>query len=369
MNLMPEDAAALDALIEGRPRLGVFLSKGWLSGFFAEPPAGFEPAVVLLRQAGVLRAIAPLAVRQTFTHVQIGLLGGGFGSDRIDLLTAKGFEALASDTFLRWLQEAFGRKAFVLDLRDVPSDSPLWGAVQRAGVEQTMRLALQPREIHTLPYLDLADARSAVVNGVPHPLNARSLNKHRRWLEGRCRRLRVELLDDPSQVADAFDSLVQFLHARWRNHGNGSALDNPRTVRFHRRALPLLLAERRLRMIRISADTRAIAVFYGLASGKWWGYYLAGYDRDWAGRIRLGQITLATAIEVASREGATEFDFLKGADRVKYLWPVRERATLDADVYTGQSGAQLKRATRATREAAVAFAKSARNLIVQQRRS
>ena len=74
-------------------------------------------------------------------------------------------------------------------------------------------------------------------------------------------------------------------------------------VRFHRRALPLLLAEGRLRMIRLSSDIRTIAVFYGIASGSWWGYFLAGYDRAWAGRIHLGQITLAAAMELAAREG------------------------------------------------------------------
>jgi len=119
-------------------------------------------------------------------------------------------------------------------------------------------------------------------------------------------------------------------------------------------------------MIRLSADARTIAVFYGLASGRWWGYYLAGYDREWAGRIHLGQIALATAIEFASKEGATEFDFLKGADRVKYLWPVRERATLDADVYSEGSGAQFKRVTRATRDAAAALAKSGRDLFLKR---
>src|SRR5207244_3580982 len=121
--------------------------------------------------------------------------------------------------------------------------------------------------------------------------------------------------------------------------------------RFHRHVLPRLLREGRLRMIRVLADMRPIAAFYGLSSatpvttadrpagpGRWWGYYLGGYDRDWAGRIHLGQITLAAAIDLASRDGASEFDFLKGAERVKYLWPVRERVTVDADVYSGQAG-------------------------------
>jgi CelD/BcsL family acetyltransferase involved in cellulose biosynthesis len=115
-------------------------------------------------------------------------------------------------------------------------------------------------------------------------------------------------------------------------------------------------------MIRLSSDTRPIAVFYGLAVGGWRGYYLAGYDRAWAGRIHLGHITLATAIELAASEGAAEFDFLKGAERVKYLWPVRERATIDAEVYSARAGVQLDRAGRAAREAATALARSVRHL-------
>jgi hypothetical protein len=63
------------------------------------------------------------------------------------------------------------------------------------------------------------------------------------------------------------------------------------------------------------------------------------------------------------QDGAREFDFLKGADRVKHLWPRRERPTLDADVYSERAGAQLKRATRASRDAVVAFAKSVRDLL------
>ena len=116
-------------------------------------------------------------------------------------------------------------------------------------------------------------------------------------------------------------------------------------------------------MIQLSADMRPIAVYYGLTAGTWAGYYLAGYDREWAGRIHLGQITLATAMDLVAQDGATEFDFLKGAERTKYHWRVRERATVDADVYSAQRGPQLVRATRAVREGAVAFAKSARGLL------
>jgi CelD/BcsL family acetyltransferase involved in cellulose biosynthesis len=376
LDLRPEDAAALDTLVEGRPQVGVFLSRAWLSGFFLEPPSGVEPSVVMLREGSALRAIVPIAVRRELTYVRVALLGGGVGSDRVDLLAARGYEAASSDAFLAWLGESFGAKGFVLGLHDVPGDSPLWGAVQRANKDRGPRLALVPREIYALPYLDLNEASSPVA-GEAHPYPDRgssSLNKHRRWLERRCR-FRIEMLQEPGEVMAAFELLVQLLHVRWQGSGGGSALDDLPTQRFHRHVIPLLLQEGRLRMIRLSADMRTIAVFYGLASGAsptaaasgapsgaWWGYYLAGYDREWAGRIHLGRITLATAIELASREGAAEFDFLKGAERARYLWPVRERVTVDADLYSGRAGAQLSRVSRASREAAAALAKSARGL-------
>jgi CelD/BcsL family acetyltransferase involved in cellulose biosynthesis len=374
LDLRPEDAAALDTLIEGRPQTGVFLSRAWLSGFFLERPRGVEPAIVMLREGSALRAVVPIAIRPAMTCVRVALLGGGLRSDRVDLLAARGFEAAASDAFLAWLGRSFGPKGFVLELRDVPGDSPLWGALHRAGKERPPRLALAPRQIHALPYLDLTEASSRVAHEAYPDRVTHSLDKHRRLLEGRCR-FRIEMLEESGEVMAAFELLVQLLHARWHGHGNGSALDDVAAQRFHRHAIPLLLREGRLRMIRLSADMRTIAVCYGLAAGVprvpaasgparggWWGYYLAGYDREWAGGIHLGRIALATAIELASQEGAAEFDFLNGAERVRHLWPVRERVTVDADLYSGKAGAQLNRLSRASRDASVALARSARGL-------
>lgn len=360
LDLHPDDDAAISGMAAARPDVGVFVSKPWLSGLFADCPPGTEPALLLFRKDATLRAIVPIAITLTLTHVRVRLLGGALGSDRIDLLAARGFEAAAADTFLMWLRGAFGGRGFVLELRDVCGTSALWGAIHRSGMERTQRLTLQPREIYPLPYLPLNERGAEGLAGSPSAQTLRSVAKHRRWLEGRCR-IRIELLEDSDDVLEAFDCLVRFLCARWRGHG-GSVLDDPRTIRFHRHVLPLLLAAGQLRMVRISADARTVAVFYGLSAGTWWGYYLAGYDREWAGRIHLGQVNLAAAIDLAAQQGATEFDFLKGAERVKYTWPVRERTTMDADVFSENVSVQLTRASRATREATAALTKSARAL-------
>jgi CelD/BcsL family acetyltransferase involved in cellulose biosynthesis len=360
VDLEPHDGRALDAMIDNRPYVGVFLSPAWLQGFFTSPPAGAEMFLLMFRQGAELRALVPVVVRQSLTHVCVSLIGGASGSDRVDLLAARGFEALAADTFLSWLGQTFGAKGYLFELRDVPATSSLWGAIHRAGAEGTLRIALQPREIYTLPYLSLDPADPPAVLDSPSSRALSSLVKHRRWLEHRCH-LQIDRISCAEGALDAFDHLVRFLRARW--HGaTSSVLDDPKVVNRHRSTLPRLLADGRLRLIRLTGDDRTIAVFYGIASGNWWGYYLAGYDREWAGRIRLGQITLAAAIECARREGATEFDFLKGAERMKYVWPVHERASIDADVFSEKSGAQFTRATRATRDAAAALTKSAKGL-------
>jgi CelD/BcsL family acetyltransferase involved in cellulose biosynthesis len=352
LDLPPADLAAIDALIAMRPRVGVFVSRAWLAGLFEEPPVGAEPLLVMFRDGETLCGVAPVAMTRQRGCVRVSMLGGGAESDRVDLLAARGFETACANAFMAWLADTFGDRGYVLQLRDVPAESALWGAIHRVNEQGTRRLAFLPRDVHTLPYLDLLEARNESLT---------SLAKHRRWLERRGR-LRIDLMREPAEALVAFASLTQFLHARWHRAGQRSALDPPRTDRFHRRAIPLLLRDGQLRMIRISIDMRTVAVFYGMAVGQWWGYYLAGYDRQWAGRIHLGQITLAAAIDMAAREGARDFDFLKGVEAVKYLWPVREIATIDADAYSAHWGSQLERAIHAGRETAAAAVKCARGL-------
>jgi CelD/BcsL family acetyltransferase involved in cellulose biosynthesis len=361
LDLAPDDAAALDALIDNRPHVGVFLSRAWLSGYFVEPPPGSEPFLLMFREGTAVRGIVPVAIRRTNTLVHVGLLGGGSGSDRIDLLAERGFEAECADRLLAWLGDTFGRRGFVLELRDACSCSAVWGAVHRYAQEAAQPLALEPKEVFTLPYLDLAEARSMYAGGTASESVARAIGRHRRWLEQRGR-LTIEVLRDRGDVLSAYESLVDLLRARWQGGTSSSAHDHPPAIRFHRHVLPLLLAEGRLRMIRVTSELRTVAVCYGIATAGWWGCYSVGYDRTWAGRIHLGQLGFAVAIEVAAQEGAAVFDFLKGAEPVKYRWPVRDRITIDADVYSARSAPQFARARQATRTAAAAYFKCARGL-------
>jgi CelD/BcsL family acetyltransferase involved in cellulose biosynthesis len=259
-----------------------------------------------------------------------------------------------------------GRRGFVLKLRDVPGDSPLWGAIRRTIDEGRAPFVLVPQEVHTLPYLPLDEPDAGSVED----RTTRATSLRRQWAKlDRRGPLKIDLLDDAQDVMRGFDILTQLLRARW---GVGvSVLDDARTQVFNQSVLPELLSEGRVRMILMRSGLRPVSVCYSFAGGdrvgdrgrSWWGYYLAAYDREWAGRIHLGRLTVATAIDLAVRERAQEFDFLKGAERYKYFWPVRDRVTVDADVYSGTSHSQLKRASAAARHAAVSLVKATRALL------
>ena len=147
LTLAGEDAVTLDRILAARPEVAVFMSPAWLAGFLEDPVEG-EPGFAILRQGSTIRGIAPIAVRRTRTQTRVSLLGGSFGSDRVDLVTARGFEGAGSDAFLQWLQATFGERGFVLELRDVPAASPLWGAISRATAEHRPGGAVQPREVN-----------------------------------------------------------------------------------------------------------------------------------------------------------------------------------------------------------------------------
>jgi CelD/BcsL family acetyltransferase involved in cellulose biosynthesis len=71
-------------------------------------------------------------------------------------------------------------------------------------------------------------------------------------------------------------------------------------------------------------DERIVAVFYGFAHGGTVYYYLSGYDPELE-KLSIGTLIVAHAMEEAVRDGATTFDFLRGAEEYKYAWGATDR--------------------------------------------
>lgn len=99
------------------------------------------------------------------------------------------------------------------------------------------------------------------------------------------------------------DHLEMLVDDRCREVATAMAVLARGTLRFH--------------MVRLSG--RIVAVHFGF---QWRGrhyYYIGGFDPDFAS-LSVGSVLLHHAIRSAADEGASEFDFLRGAESYKYRW-------------------------------------------------
>lgn len=121
------------------------------------------------------------------------------------------------------------------------------------------------------------------------------------------------------QIPEFLDALARLHGQRWATRGLSGVLADDAVRAAHAEAAPLLHAAGVLRLHGLRLDGELIAVLYALQHGRRCCYYIAGFDPRHA-FFSPGSLLLAHAIEQASAEGATAFDFLRGAEAYKYRW-------------------------------------------------
>ena len=150
----------------------------------------------------------------------------------------------------------------------------------------------------------------------------KKLRYYRRSLE---RRGRVAIASaNRDNLEDLLQSRFDLHAARWERRGMPGMLADDVIQQLHRDVAAEMLDAGALRMYSMSLDDRPIAVFYGFADSHTVYYYLSGYDPDLE-KLSPGTLIVAHAIECAIRDGATTFDFLRGAEDYKYTWGAKDR--------------------------------------------
>ena len=135
----------------------------------------------------------------------------------------------------------------------------------------------------------------------------------------------MEWIDaDASNLDALLDGLFALHAARWKRRDLPGVLDDSATQSFHREVARRALASGVLRMHALSLDGRLIGVWYGFAAKGTTSFYLSGYDPV-CERMSIGSQLIARAIDAAIREGATTFDFLRGAEEYKHAWGAIDR--------------------------------------------
>jgi CelD/BcsL family acetyltransferase involved in cellulose biosynthesis len=297
-------APAWDSLWRRTPDATPFQSPHWLMPWLRHYGAGGELATVVTKDGDALTSIAPLYILREDDE-SVGLLLGTGISDYLDIL-GDGEAALDA---LRALD------CQLWDLQQLRPSSPLLTASLPDGLSENVE------DQEPCPVLSIAGAGEEL----SHLLSTHARKKvryYRRSLE-RLGDVRVETASE-ANLDEMLDALYLLHAARWQRRNLPGVLADPTVQQFHRDAARNLLGAGALRMYATRSGDRIVAIFYGFAHGETVYYYLSGYEPELE-KLSIGTLIVAHAVEEAVRDGATSFDFLRGAEEYKYTWGAKDR--------------------------------------------
>jgi CelD/BcsL family acetyltransferase involved in cellulose biosynthesis len=180
------------------------------------------------------------------------------------------------------------------------------------------------------PVLDLTDRPPHALLPIPGTMAANL--RACRAKAARAGTVSHELADAPT-LPDLLETLFRLHSCRWAQRDLPGVLRDGPVLAWHREAAPRLHARGLLRLHGLRLNGELIAVLYCLADAtpahrRRCYYYIGGFDPRFA-QLSPGTLLVAHAIEHAMAEGATAFDFLRGAEAYKYRW-----GALDQPMYT-----------------------------------
>ena len=303
-------AAEWDALWRRAPGATPFQSPHWLLPWWTHFANGGELTVVMSNDA-----LAPLYVLRDGDE-SLGMFLGTGNSDYLDFLGTDIEPLLAC---------ALDVDCQFWDLQQIRPTSPLLAAKLPDGWSDNAE------EMDPCPVLSIENAGEELSN----LLSTHARKKLRYYRRCIAREANVTYESATRETLDELLTALYALHAaRWEKRGLPGVLADDVVQSFHREVAPRMLDAGALRMHAIRMNERIVAVFYGFAHQGTVYYYLSGFDPELE-RLSIGSIIVAHAVEEAVRDGATTFDFLRGAEEYKYAWGATDRINRRRQLFRG----------------------------------
>ena len=126
-----------------------------------------------------------------------------------------------------------------------------------------------------------------------------------------------EMAQSAEEVQSALDDLFTLHGKRWRARGQTGVLVLPRRQKFHRALCEDLRARDALRLWTLRCDHRAACVLLCYFHANRYFFFIGGFEPELM-RWSVGTCLFARVFQHAIEEGASEFDFLRGAEEYKY---------------------------------------------------
>ncbi len=142
----------------------------------------------------------------------------------------------------------------------------------------------------------------------------------------------VEWIDDPHRAEAVFAELIVLHQERWVTAGEPGAFASVRFRAFHDQLIRRLVSEQGVVLVRITAGTQLIGIFYGLVERDVIFHYQWGLTAFADNRLAPGFITGYLVLDEARRRGYREFNWLAGDHRYKKDLSTGARSLIWAEI-------------------------------------
>lgn len=312
----------------------VFLTWEWISSWWDYFGGDRQPWVLSVRQSdnGKLIGVAPFAKeelvsRRGLRYGVLTFLGSGRPApDHLDLIIDAKYNQIVASALMKKLLSLRGQ----------------WDILRLSGLAANSGLAryLLTRSGYRKVTEEVCPFVTVPVDWETYQM---TLSKKMRFnIEYSGRRLEklhtgnvsFHQVSSEEELENALNTLFR-LHMEVREaHGAVGAFGDRRMREFHRCVASLFLKNGWLRLYRLRVGDKDIALLYCYHYNHVVSFYQSGYDQQWKEHSPGSQI-IAYAIQQAIEEGATEFDFLRGAEPYKFRWTNQVRKDLNVEFSPG----------------------------------
>ncbi len=320
-----------DALLQVCPSDCIFLTWEWLYTWWLHLPGKRKIHIIVVRQDGLLIALAPLALRPASIRrlmpwrVLEFLASGSVGSDYLSFLIRPGHEQIAVHEISRSLTQS-GR---MLELVRIEKSSVPMAELSRQLQESGWKSV--GLTTNYCPY--------SILSGHTWESYLDSLHANHRINLGKMLRRLHKDFDVTLQVAAteserqwAMDVFVRLHLRRWSGKGGSTALNRQELIDFHRAFSGISLEQGWLKLYTLLLDGAPVSSLYVFKYRNVYHHYQSAFDPDYH-KYSLGTVIIALAIKDAIEDGALEFDFLHDNETYKYLWARQERELIRLELY------------------------------------
>ena len=289
-----------------------FQSPAWLTAWWRHFHPG-ELFCVAIRDGRRLVGLAPLYIEDGAYGRRLLPVGISM-SDYLDVLLDPAVDREAGAALVRHL-ETHAQAWDGWDLEELAPGASALSLPLPENCEETAHGQ------SACPSLKLPAAVEELAGIIP-PRKLRKLRMARNRAERRGETLVRRVGDGDAAVF--LRTLFDLHDARWTSRGEDGLLGDARVRRSQEEALPGLMGAGFVRLYELEIGGKVVGGYYGFLHRRRAYAYLGGFDPDFAYESP-GTILMAHAIEEAVREGAGEFDFLRGREAYKYEWGAVDR--------------------------------------------